>query len=311
MNKSENNHYHPSYEDIAAFVDESLGEIDEARIRVHLDCCERCVETYRYAVRFTGMHAGVSVDDSPGREAIRAAKAVAGRQYRRHNFERRGRRKWLAGLTPAGRRMVAFALVAVFVAVVLWLRPMAPGFDPHSDSLAPVTQALVSASSRQPLVIPGVESEIGPGPAPVRSGPITLSTSLDRSLTELATRFTDNSLSGAETRWLIAGYLATGQIENARAFIEDARTRRPEDRDLVVLEGILAYSDNDLRRSAELFESVLRENDRHPTALFNLAVVMQETGEQDRARELFERVERLVPDTPLAARAKLSLSQLP
>jgi len=312
MSQSENNNYHPSYEEIASFIEGSMGEIDEARIRVHLDCCDGCLETYRYAVRFTGTNEGLSLGDSPGKEAVRTAKAVAERQYKHKHFDRRRKRRWLSGLTPAGRTLVATAIVAVFVVAVVWLRPMpGGGFDPYSDSMVQVTDALVTASERNPLVIPGVESEISSAPATVRSGPAPVTPSLDNTLSTLATRYNEGKVSADEAQWLIGGYLATGQLENARVYLEDAVTRYPGDPDIRVLEGMLAWSGNDVERAIDRFESALREDNIHLTATFNLATVKMETGDVDTARQLFERVIQMAPDSPLAVRAKTGLSKLP
>ncbi len=257
------------------------------------------------------MTEGLSPGDTPGREAVRAAKAVAERQYKRKHFDRRGKRSWLAGLSPAGRTLVATAIIAVFVAAVVWLRPMpGGGFDPYSDSMVPVTDALIAASERNPLVLPGVESEISSAPATVRSGLAPVTPSLDVTLSTLATAYNKGKVSADEAQWLIGGYLATGQLENARGYLEDAVTRFPGDPDIRVLEGMLAWSGNDVDRAIDRFESVLREDNNHLTATFNLATVKMESGDAEAARLLFERVIQLAPDSPLAVRAQTNLSKL-
>ena len=95
--------YHSSYEEIASFIEGSTGEIDTMRIRAHLQSCDRCLEAYRYSVRYRGMHDDLPADDAPSREAVLAAKAIAQRDYIRENYNRRGKRRWIANLTPAGR----------------------------------------------------------------------------------------------------------------------------------------------------------------------------------------------------------------
>lgn len=308
---SKSDYYHPSPEEIAAFVDGALGEIDEARVRVHVECCENCLETYRYAARFAGSHAGVVFDDSPGAEAVRAAKALAGRRRHRRAAARTGVGRWMAGLTPAGRAVAATAVVVVFMAVAIWLWPAGGGFDPWSDSMAPVTDAMVHASERNPLVIPGAESEISAAPATVRSGPAPVTRSLEEALSAMAIEYNRGANSPDEAQWLIGAYLATGQLVNARVYLEDAGRRYPDDPDIKTLEGILAWSDSDLGRAADLFESVLDDEPEHLTALYNLAVVKKESRDNEGAREMFERVRELAPASPLAARAYTELSTLP
>jgi hypothetical protein len=310
MKRSRAKVYHASHEEIASFIEGSTGEIDTMRIRAHLQSCDRCLDAYRYAVRYRGMHDDLPASDAPSREAVRAAKAIAQRDYLRDNYDRRGKRRWIANLTPAGRVAFSAAAVAVFAAAVFWLRPFAlgDGFDPYSQELTPVTTAMVTASERGQLVLPGVENDLGSAPATVRSGVARITRPLDNALAKLAVAYNDGALASEEAQWLIGGYLATGQTENARVYIEDAHGRYPDDRDLLVLEGMLAFGQDDLERAAELFESVLQEEPDNVVAAFNLAVVKMESEDDAAARELFERVRDLAPESPLAARAGAALA---
>lgn len=312
MRNSHTRAYHPTDEEIASFIEGSVGEIDGARIRVHLECCDRCLEAYHYAVRYRVVHKDMPVEDAPTVQALRAAKAIVERDYRRKNFDRRGRRRWVGNLSPAGRAILSASVVVVFVLAVVWLRPISvgSGFDPYSDSLAPITRVMVTASQRNPLVMPGVENALGPAPATLRSGPVPITPQLDNSLSRLALAYNSGSLTSDEVQWLVGGYLATGQNENARIFVADARRRYPKDVDLVVLEGLVAYSGDDLERAAGLFEEVLGEDAGHAVAAFNLAVVKRETGREAESREWFERVQNVAPGSPLAERAIAALSSV-
>jgi Flp pilus assembly protein TadD len=59
--------------------------------------------------------------------------------------------------------------------------------------------------------------------------------------------------------WLISGYLATGEVEKARLYIQDARLRFPEDSRFLVLDGIVAYRTNDLDRAEKELEKRTHE----------------------------------------------------
>lgn len=306
MKRPHTHPYHLPHEEIATFIDGTVGEIDKARIRVHLQSCADCREAYRYAVRFRGSHDGLPVDESPSAEVVAAAKAIAERSPRQRRRANRDRRR-TPRLNPAGRAVVAAAVVAVFVAAVLWLRPIPAMFDPYSVELAPVTRAMITASERNPLVLPGVENDIDPSPATLRSGPAPISRELDNSLSVLAVAYNGESISKHEVQWLIAGYLATGQLENARVYITNARARYDNDTDLMILEGVLAYNDSDLERALGMFEAVLERNPGDVVAVFNLAVVASEMDDE-RAKSMFERVLDLAPGSPLARRARTMLS---
>jgi hypothetical protein len=310
MKRPHTHPYHLPHEEIASFIDGTVGEIDKARIRVHLQNCTDCLESYRYAVRYGGAQEGMPADDTPSAEALSAAKAIAERNQRQRLPVGRPRRRRLPRLNPVGRMVFSTAAVAVFVVAVFWLRPGPAGdaFDPFSEGLAPVTRAMISASERNPLVLPGVENDLGERPATLRSGPAPITLRLDNSLSVLAVAYNDESVSSDEAQWLIGGYLATGQIENARVYIANARARYAEDTDLLVLEGILAYNDNDLEVARGIFETALRRDSENVVAAFNLAVVASEMGDA-RAGSLFERVMKLAPGSSLAGRAEAYLSE--
>jgi len=304
--------YHPSDEEIASFIDGSMGQIDDLRVRAHLQGCEDCLEAYRYAVRYSGAHGETPAADLPSTEALQAARAIAQPDRPQHTHAGRGKRRWLGGMSPASRAVMAAAAV-VFVATAVWLRPIpgGDGFDPHSPDLAPVTLAMTAASDRNTLVLPGVEFDLGAAPATVRSGPAPITRELDNALSRLAVAYNDGALASDEAQWLIAGYLATGQVENARVYIEDARVRYPKDLDLVILEGILAYNDDDLGRAEGSFEAVLTADAGNALAAFNLAVVRAESGDPAGARLLFSRVQELAPGSTLAGRAAIAVSVTP
>lgn len=310
MKRPHTHPYHLPQEEIASFIDGTVGEIDKARIRVHLQSCADCLESYRYAVRYRGAHDGMPADDTPSAEALSAARTIAERNQRQGLTVGRPRWRRLPRLNPVGRVVFSTTAAAVFVAAAFSLRPGPSGdaFDPYSEGLAPVTRAMITASERNPLVLPGVENDLGPTPATLRSGPAPITRRLDNSLSVLAVAYNDESVSSDEAQWLIGGYLATGQIENARVYIANARVRYAEDSDLVILEGILAYNDNDLEVARGIFETVLKRDSENVVAVFNLAVVVSEMSDA-RAGSLFERVIKLAPGSSLAGRAEAYLSE--
>jgi tetratricopeptide (TPR) repeat protein len=311
MKRPHSRHYHPSQEEIASFIEGSSGEFESGRIRDHIASCARCLEAYRYAVRYRGMHEDVPATVTPSDRALRAAKSIAEVEHLHTGDDRREKRRWIPGLGPAGRIAMSAAVVAVFAAALIWLRPVprAEGFDPRAGEIVPVTEAMEVASERNPWVLPGIEGDLSE-PVVLRSGPVTITRELDYALSKLAVAYNDGSLASDEAQWLIGGYIATGQIENARVYLADAIERYPSDLDLIVLEGVLAYCADDLSKAAESFAFVLGEEEHHIVAAFNLAMVEKETGNAAKARECFERVRRLGPDRPLAKRAEVALESM-
>lgn len=299
-----NDNIHLSPEDIAVFVEGAAGGFESARTSAHLSTCESCFEAYQYALRFAAGGAA-EADGAPGQRAVRAAKRIAGGGHRRPHFDRRGARRWIASIGPHGRFGLAAAGFALFIAAVVWLRPVpvGEGFDPRSELYAPVTEAMIRTSERNVLVLPGVENRIGDDPAVYRSGAATTTADLDASLFRLSEDYWDEGVSADAAQWLISGYLATGQLDNARSYVEDARKRYPDETVFVALDAVVAYGENDLAKAAELLRSALEADPENVLYRFDLGVVLRESGDSSGARAAFERVREVAPNTPLAARA--------
>ena len=299
--------YHLSHEEIASFAEGTTGEIDSLRVRAHLQGCDFCLDSYRFVVRFNGAHDDSPPGDMPGSDALQAAREIARHDAVRGHQDRRGKRGW------AGQALLASAIVAVFIAAAVWIRPLpgGEGFDPNAEGLAPVTRAMAVASGRGQMVLPGAEGLLEAAPVVVRSGSAPITRELDNALARLAVAYNDGSLASDEAQWLIGGYLASGQKENARVYIEDACRRYPGDLDLLVLDGVLSYGDDDLDRASARFEAVLAEDGKHAVAAFNLAVVRAGQGDPAGARLLYERVRDEASGSPLAERAESALSDLP
>ena len=305
--------YHLSHEEIASFAEGTTGEIDSLRVRAHLQGCDFCLDSYRFVVRFSGAHDDSPSGDMPGSDALQAAREIARHDAVRGHQDRRGKRGWAGRLNPAGQALMASAIVAVFIAAAVWFRPLpgGEGFDPNAEGLAPVTRAMAVASGRGQMVLPGVEGLLEAAPVVVRSGSAPITRELDNALARLAVAYNDGSLASDEAQWLIGGYLASGQKENARVYIEDACRRYPGDLDLLVLDGVLSYGDDDLDRASARFEAVLAEDGKHAVAAFNLAVVRAGQDDPAGARLLYERVRDEASGSPLAERAESALSDLP
>jgi len=111
-------------------------------------------------------------------------------------------------------------------------------------------------------------------------------------------------------QWLISGYLATGEVESGRLYINDARLRFPGDSRFLVLDAIVAYRTNDMDRAENLLRAALDANPRDGAALLNLALVQYESGQWDSARRTLQMVRTEFAGSPLEARANTLISGL-
>lgn len=297
---------HPPIEDIAAFIDNSLGEIETVRIRAHLATCEECLEAYEHAVRMLLPEHGASLS-GVNPDALNRGKRIAEEHLRNPNLGPAAKRSRWTRMGKGGRVAVAATIVTLFAAGVLWLRPGTPptGVDPAgAGTLKAVHSALRLASERGSVVFPGVESSFVPGKAPLRSGPVAVSTELEKSLLVLTTRAHEGRLDEEGANALIGGFIATGQFDNAHTYLAKALKRFPNDSRLVMLGALLAYYESRLGEARDALSRVVANHPDNILAAFNLAVVLSEMGSDDEARKQFERVIAQAPDGPLAERAR-------
>jgi Flp pilus assembly protein TadD len=110
--------------------------------------------------------------------------------------------------------------------------------------------------------------------------------------------------------WLISGYLATGDVETGRLYIQDARLRFSDDTRFLVLDAIVAYRMSDMARAETLLRTALDANPRDGAALLNLALVQYESGQVDSARRTLQLVRSQFAGSPLEARATTLISDL-
>jgi thioredoxin-like negative regulator of GroEL len=167
----------------------------------------------------------------------------------------------------------------------------------------------VSASAEGSIVLPGTE-DAAPAAAPLyRSGYVTPDESIASALTQLKKAYR-NEANAEVAHWLISGYLATGDLEEARLFAEDARLRFSEDARFLVLDAIVAYRSEEFDRAERLLQAALDTEPHNGAALLNLALVQYETGRVDSARRTLELVRSQFPGSPLEARAQTLISDL-
>jgi Flp pilus assembly protein TadD len=125
---------------------------------------------------------------------------------------------------------------------------------------------------------------------------------LTASFARLAEYYNKQSMTADVAYWLIGGYVATGQTENAGAYLNEALAMYPRDLRLRMLAGILAYKQSDLDGAEHSFRSVVDADLNDGVAHFNLGVVLMQQGRTEEAMPVFDRAADLLRGTPLAGR---------
>ena len=219
---------HLTDDQLAALVDESLADSERAFLIEHLRSCQTCHAAYRDTVRYRAiLEADSSVFRAPD-AMVELARAVA-RPARPHR--RSHRWTWLEPRLAAG---LSAAAVILTVGVV-WYTHRQPA--PSSLWLPTLKQVAATASADGSIVLPGVEGVVAATSPEHRTGFVQPDATIETALSGLTNAYRQRPNADV-ANWLISGYLATGELEKGRLYIQDARLRFPDDTRFLVLDAI-------------------------------------------------------------------------
>lgn len=293
---------HLTEQQLAALADASISEAERAFLAEHLRTCAGCHEAYRDAVRYRAiLLADASVFRAPD-EAVELARRIA----RPKPAERpaRPRVRWFNPRLVAGLSAAAILVTAA----VLWKS----GFTPRSEYdryIMPLQQAAASASAEGSIVMPGVEESVSTTSTLHRTGFVQTDDAITTALDGLKEAYREDA-NAEVAHWLISGYLATGEIESARLYVQDARIQFPEDTRFLVLDAIIAYRSSEMDRAERLLRDALDNDPHNGAAMLNLALVQYEMGQWDSARRTLELVRSQFAGSPLETRASTLITDL-
>jgi hypothetical protein len=304
-------------DDIARLLEGRLEETERAKILTHLETCRQCVEVYLDSavevgfLRIDGPLSSKKTRSLVGLGMQVPAQVEAAERARGGGPERVSAPGFWAGWRV---RAVAVAASVVFIVAAAWYG--ARVFEQlrssrvSSEILQPIQAAVGEFSRVGEVVLPGGESYLG-GSGPVfRSLGGGLDDSIAVPLKDLLEKFLAGSRSPDVAYWLVAGYLSSGDVRTASIYVAAARERFPDDRRLIVLEGVVAYFGRDLARSERLLRDVVKSHVSDPladpllaVAQLNLAIVLRDQGNLAEAREILRSVAQRHAGEPIGERA--------
>lgn len=301
--------WHLSDEQLAMLVEGSAGEGDGALLREHLRNCPECAAAFEDVARYRAVWEADASLFRASDELLALAQKVAvpdSVSARREPLADGSFRRFLS-VPVLGTAAAALVLI---VAVALWQ----PGFyrndRAYADLLPPLQQAVAVASMQGSILIPGGEAAAGTTSPMHRAGIVAQDQIITSSLERLSTVYRKHPDNPDVAHWLISGYLATGQLDNASVFVEDARLRFPSDIRFLVLEALVAYRLNDMNRAERLLQTAVTSDPAYAPALVNLGLVQYERGQWDSARRVFETVRTQFAGSPVGDRADALLAGL-
>ena len=298
---------HLTDEQLAALADGSMTESDRALLIEHVRTCNSCHNGYLDAVRYRAMLlTDASIFRAPD-AVIRLAKSIPSRReaVRPSTRTDASRRRWFA--PPALAGLAAAALL--IAAAALWLAGVRPGGNRYDAYFSPLQAAAVSSSNEGSIILPGTEETAASASTLYRSGIVPVDETIASALSQLTRAYREDA-NPEVAHWLISGYLATGDLEQAHLFAQDARLRFSGDARFLVLDAIVAYRSEEFDRAERLLQAALETDPKNGAALLNLALVQYETGRVDSARRTLELVRTQFAGSPLEARAQTLISGL-
>ena len=297
---------HLTDEQLAALADGSMTESERALLIEHVRACNFCHDSYLDTVRYRAMVvADASIFRAPD-AVVRLARAIPSRRSEvRPSTRTESRRRWFAPPALAG-----FAAAALIVAAIaMWQAGIRPGGNRYDAYFSPLQQAAASASNEGSIILPGTEETAASASTLYRSGIVPVDETIAVALSQLTRAYREDA-NPEVAHWLISGFLATGDLEQARLFAQDARLRFSGDARFLVLDAIVAYRSEEFDRAERLLQAALDTDPNNGAALLNLALVQYETGRIDSARRTLELVRTQFPGSPLEARAQTLISGL-
>jgi anti-sigma factor RsiW len=304
--------WHLSEEQLAMLVEGNAGEGESALLREHLKKCPDCTAAFEDVAHYRAIWQADASVFRASDDLLALAERVPSREPARARREPLAVPSFWRSWSPVmGTAAVAVVLIA---ALSIWQPGILPGRlgsgAGYADLLPPLQQAVAVASMEGSIVIPGGEGAASTTSPMHRAGIVAQNEIIASSLDRLASVYHEHPGNSDVAHWLISGYLATGQLDNASLFVEDSRRSFPSDIRFMVLEALVAYRLNDMNRAERLLQAAVDIDPAYGPALVNLGLVQYERGQWDSARRMFETVRTQFAGSPLEDRANALLTGL-
>lgn len=295
------NRPHIALDDLAILAEGRTPAAEAEIIAEHLAECRSCMAAYADAVRYRAAWIAAPHAFEPTPELFEAGLSVGGVP----RAERSGASRESRTHRVAHGRMIAAVAAAVLIGIFV-VGDMARRAW-RSQIPAPIVAAL-EASSSVGLVLPGGERGAASTRPTYRGGTKLRDAELEGTVEDCLRAYESGRRGAAETYAVAAGCLVTGQITDARDYVEDGLHRYPNDFRLLVLSADIAYRESDLELAERRLREALRQRRGDPTATLDLAIVLAANGQPVEAKRWLDALVVSQAHTPIGERARRLLA---
>lgn len=297
---------HVSEQDLACLVEGTIGRQREQAVRAHVARCRRCLADYAEALRYRAC-----LLDRP--EGIRASDDLVSVGFRvtgKRTATALAARHW-----PRQRPALVATLGLSAAAVAVLIFALLPGRPPPVTGLVEADWAVLRSAaigvSAAEMVLPGIYNDRGGEGTGYRSAPAVDGPRLESVIAVLARDLQAGRMTAESAYWLGVAYLATGRPQAARRTMRASLLRFPNDPRLTLLDAVIAYHESDFVHAEESLRCILATDPWDNSGLFNLGLLLTETGRTTEGRLLLERARDATVTPGLAERAEAILRRLP
>ncbi|MCP4547382.1 MAG: tetratricopeptide repeat protein [bacterium] len=276
----------------------------------HLANCPTCFAIFADILRTQYVHRTDPSQMSAPDYLLDMGKAIAGKSHVQEDSE--------SSIAPSrrlftSRKVLRGSFLVAALLLLLLLFNMVNLLNPCIDKLDQqvIMTALVN-SSTSGLIFPQAGAGVVSIQPLYRNGGSGVAGDLEAVLKCIAATYSADDDGGGihETYWLAAGWLASGQFDNARLYTEAGLRRYPDSLRLKELSAIIAYRNSDLAQAKALLLEVLAKRPNDNTVLFNLAQIYCEQNQLDDACRYMGRISETSVETVLGTRVAVLRNKL-
>ena len=304
---------HLTDEELARMVECGGREGTEDWMWDHIRDCDRCFDAFQEAAVYRGLWESDGTLFESTEELVSTGLPVAGGGLPEGADRSPGLRSGRGTSTPRPFRYASVIGAAATLFIIWSLMQIADRSrlsTADEARFAPVRTAVETITGHGAFVLPGGERGISSDNGAVyRSGYVAMDDSLRVSLASMFRSYRSGDYSSELIYWLIAGYIAIGEISTARELTAHARSLDIDDPRIAVADAIISFASGDHDHAEGVLRDLLRTDPGNHFARIDIAVVLMQRGGTIEAEGMLTYIIDTCEDEYLLTRARALLAK--